>query len=166
MPDTFYTPFTLSASQPSHTHVYTWTITKEPTESADGTATGVCFCGVSYGSTIAVPKRSDYYGTWAYGGYTLTIDASSIRFEDSGFSTVSWVEYSDVVWTAVPNKNTPYYSKDYPSGFSFTGTRTASDTFYDSSVGLGFFAISADKQTLYAGQTDTIALSRTIWSKP
>jgi hypothetical protein len=57
-------------------------------------------------------------------------------------------------------------SRNLPPPKLVKGTRTASDTVYDSSVGLGFFAISADKQTLYAGQTDTIALNRTTWSKP
>jgi hypothetical protein len=90
--------------------------------------------------------KEDLYGTWVKSPESITITADTIKFQRSGSSSSDsgFVQYTNVKWTKAKN-NDPSLKTNYPSGYTFTGTRT--DQNY-SGLNFGFVALSADGQSL------------------
>ena len=114
--------------------------------------------------------KAGLYGAWRsttgdYQPFTLTITEDTIRWETG--TGGHFVQYDDVVWTAAANANTANKT-NYPNGFTFTGTRTASASI-SSTVILGFVALSADGKSVYLGEnasrTFNVSGSGAIYTK-
>ena len=90
------------------------------------------------------PSALDLIGTWKcttgdYQPYTLTITANSVKWEDTDGE---YIQYTNVVWATATSS-----IANYPTGYTFTGTRTSNG--YDSN--LGFIALSTDSNSVWLG---------------
>ena len=89
---------------PATGHDYNWSITKEPTMTAEGTAAGVCNNDNSHGKTKMLPALTDTT-VWTAGNKvepTENTDGSQAYTSEYGTVTVTFPSYAKIVEAAKP----------------------------------------------------------------